>query len=157
MGPFAQGVDDVEGIDSDHGTVAGDLDHNVELGCLVIQNAEPDAGIVQWAATLSRPRTDRALRWDDCGAGSRLAPRRPGSARTASTVPRAATRAPVMTPSRSTWATEGHLPAPRGGDFAREIGPDTRGYTLAQVFSSFFLAAGKRTLFKISRYPGECG
>ena len=26
----------------------------------------------------------------------------------------------------------------------------------AQVFLSFFLAAGKRMLFRINRYPGEC-
>ena len=82
-----------------------------------------------------------------------LAPRarRPGSASTMSTVPRATTRAAVTTPSRSTSRDERHLPSPRGGDLAGEVGPDARGDALAQVLSSFFFAAGKSTLLRISR------
>ena len=54
------------------------------------------------------------------------------------------------------------------GDFAAVCGVDLLGEVGAysgrnafrrgrQVFSSFFFAAGKSTLFRISRYPGECG
>ena len=61
---------------------------------------------------------------------------------------------------------EGHLAASRGGDLTREVGPDPgmrlRGApwdagraasrsAQAQVFSSFFFAAGKSTLLRISR------
>src|SRR5262249_45318044 len=51
---------------------------------------------------------------------------------------------------------KGHL-APAGErDFAREDGPRV-GRETAHVLSSRFLAAGKRTLFKISLYPGDLG
>jgi len=46
--------------------------------------------------------------------------------------------------------TEGACPA-----FAYLKHPDFNFECFAQVFLSFFFAAGKRMLFKIRRYPGE--
>ncbi len=46
---------------------------------------------------------------------------------------------------------ERDLPAPRRGDLRGEVGPDARGDPLAHVLSSFFFAAGNRTLLRISR------
>ena len=68
-----------------------------------------------------------------------------------SAVPRATTRAPLTTPSRSTAATKQTSRPPAAAISLGEVGPDTGGDALAQVFSSFFFAAGKRTLLRISR------
>ena len=141
---------------ANHRPVPRHLDDDVELGGAVVDDAEPDAVVVQ-------PRRDvqvgaggieMPLGWL-CSSISPALPSRPGSASTMSTVPRATHARRGDDAVAIHVRDEGDFAAARGGDLGREVGPDARGDALRrrwrQVFSSFFFAAGKSTLLRISR------
>ncbi len=102
---LAERVDHVERIDPEHHAVVRHLHDDVDRRGAVVDDAEAHPAVVQ-------PGGDVEVGSRGIEPAARvvvqqhLAPlRRPREGRTMSTVPRATVRAPVTTPSRSTWAT----------------------------------------------------
>ena len=149
--PLAQGVHHVEGVDAHGGLRARDLDDHVQLGHLVVDDAEADAAVV-------KPRRDVEVGAGGLEPAARMVVQQHLAALGgAGEREHGIHRAPGDGPGAGDHAVAVHLrherdlPAPRRGDLRGEVGPDARGDPLAHVLSSFFFAAGKRTLLRISR------
>ena len=127
------------------------LHHHVEIGRGVVQDAESHAGIVQPGGNVEigagglEQSTGVVVEQDLAPAGA-AGEGEHHVGGTPSQGPGAADHAIAVH-----LGHEADLPATRQRDLVREVGPDARGDALAQVFSSFFFAAGKSTLFRISR------
>ena len=118
-----------------------------------------------WRSAAEGSRSPEGWLWTSISPGCA----NPGSASTEETSPRATTRAVASVPSSSTVQTK-HTSRPPASRMAarmaaeaagarRDVGGDAGGTTgcycpeaaMRQVLSGFFLAAGKRTLLRMSR------
>ena len=154
---LAEKCDDVERIEARHRLRLGHLDHDEQAFAVVVHNAEADAIIVgargdrqvrhRWFEAASRVVVQQHLaalchagqgeHAVDCAAGDRT---------------RCSKHAGGVNGGH-----EGDFGATGRADFATNQFADGESEAVCQVFSSFFFAAGKRTLFRINRYPGEWG
>ena len=148
---LAEGVYHVERVDAHGGLRVRNLDDHVQLGGLVVDDAEADAAVVQ-------PRRDVEVGARGLQPAARMVVQQHLAALGgAGEREHRIHRAPGHGPGAGDHAVAVHLrherdfPAPRRGDLRGEVGPDARGDPLAHVLSSFFFAAGKRTLLRISR------
>ncbi len=140
-----------KGIDSNHGAVAGNLHHDVNLGRGVVDDSETHPGIVQARGHVQVGR-----------GGIEPAPRvivqqhlPPGRGRRQRQhhVDGSACHGPGGGdyPVAVHLCQKGDLASTRRGNLSREAGANPRREPIGHVFSSFFLAAGKRTLLRMSR------
>jgi hypothetical protein len=148
---LSQSVDDVEGIDGKHRAITRYLHDDVELAGGVVQDSETHPGIVQPCGhvEIGHGRIQHAagvVVEHDLTADDTTGQRKHHVGGTARHRPGAGDHAVSIHLSH-----EGNFPATSAGDLPGKVCPDTGGDSLAQVFSSFFFAAGKRTLFRISR------
>jgi hypothetical protein len=149
--PLAEGVDHLVGIQPNDRTVLGDFHDDVQRGGIVIENAEPHTGIVQLRrhVKIGGGRLQHSAR---VVMEQHLPPARPAGKRE-----HHVDGAPGGDPGCRDHTVAVHCPEKRNlsasgrGDLAGEVGPNAGRQTVDHVFSSFFFAAGKSTLLRISR------
>ena len=154
---LAEEGDDIEGIQARMLLRFRHLDDHVEAFAVVVDNAEADAIVVgaRRDGEIGHRRFESAARMVVQQHLALL--RNPGKGEHA--IDGAAgdgTRAGEHT-GIIHRGDEGNFVAASTADFATEHFTHSGREAVGQVFNSFFLAAGKSTLFRISRYPGECG